>query len=86
MALSQHILDSHHSQQGQAGASQGGTWEDPGGSRPLCSFCLFPVMLYDPGPRDSQISWDLDGREGGFSSKMDSRQKAQTGRVWLKEH
>lgn len=66
MALSQHILDSHHSQQGQAGASQGRTWENVGGTG-LYSFLLFLGILYDPGPKHSQILLNLDvsgGDEG----------------------
>lgn len=89
MALSQHILDSHHSQQGQAGASQGRTWEDVGGSG-LCSFHIFLGILYDPGTKHSQISLNLDGAGGGggwgLFEQEGSRYQAQTGRRWLKEH
>lgn len=62
MALSQHILDSHHSQQGQARASWGGMWEDVSGYRPLCFFHLSPGTLYDPGHKCAQILLNLDGR------------------------
>lgn len=59
MALSQHILDSHQSWQGQAGASCGETWEDTGSSRPL---------LLLPFPGDTVSPWtkalpDLAGPE-----------------------
>lgn len=66
MSLSQHILDSHHSQQGQAGASQGGRWEDVGGYRPLGSFHLSPRTVYDPELKHFQILLDLDGKGEGI--------------------
>lgn len=66
MALSQHILDSYHSPQGQAGASRGGMWEGGGGYRPLCSFHLSPGTLYDARPKRSQTLLDLEVREEGI--------------------
>lgn len=102
MDLSQYILDSHHSQQSQAGASQGTTWEDVDGTG-LCSFHIFLGILYDPliqykkklhrvskPPLTLRSRWTWMVLEevgvGDFSSKKDSRHQAQTGRRWLKEH
>lgn len=43
----------------------GRIWAVPG----LCSFYLSPMMLYDPGPKHSQILQDLEGRGGGISKQ-----------------
>lgn len=86
MALSQHILDSHHSRQGQAGASWGGMWEDVSGYRPLYSFYLSPGAFMILGASTLRSCWTWMAGEGGLSSKKDSIHKAQMGRGWLKEH